>query len=168
MKNVIAITAALILSATIAQANRIQGTVVGMQETYRDVIKEVPIQSCQNVEVPIYETRRTGGGGTADTLVGALIGGAIGNQFGNGNGKDAMTVLGAIVGADKANKNGGREETVIVGYRQQRQCSTTYSQQATQVRGDNVVTIDINGQQVNISTQQWYKKGTIVYLNVGL
>jgi uncharacterized protein YcfJ len=168
MKNVIAITAALILSATIAHAQRVQGTVVGMQETYRDVIKEVPIQSCKNIDVPIYETRRTGGGGTADTLVGALIGGAIGNQFGNGSGKDVATVLGAIVGADKANKNGGREETVIVGYRQQRQCSTTYSQQATQIRGDNVVTIDVNGQQVKFSTQKWYKTGTIVYLNVGL
>lgn len=38
-----------------------------------------------------------------ETFGGALIGGAIGNQFGGGRGRDVATVLGAIIGASAAN-----------------------------------------------------------------
>lgn len=131
------------------------------------LFSEVPIQTCNTVDVPIYETRRTGQASSGDALVGAIIGGAIGNQFGNGSGKDAMTVLGAIIGADKVNKK-GKDETVIVGYRQERQCRTTYTNKVSQVRGDNMVTVDIGGQTVRLYTQQWFKKGTTVYLNVDM
>jgi hypothetical protein len=78
-----------------------------------------------------------------------------------------MTVLGAIIGADKVNKK-GKQETVIVGYRQERQCRTTYTNKVSQVRGDNMVTVDIGGQTVRLYTQQWFKKGTTVYLNVDM
>jgi uncharacterized protein YcfJ len=167
MKNVIVIAAALLMTATASYSDQIQGTVVGMKETYRDVVREVPIQTCSNVDIPIYETRRTGQASSGDALVGAIIGGAIGNQLGNGSGKDAMTVLGAIIGADKVNKK-GKQETVIVGYRQERQCRTTYTNKVSQVRGDNMVTVDIGGQTVRLYTQQWFKNGTTVYLNVDM
>ncbi len=167
MKNVLAIAAALLMTATVSAAEQVRGTVIGMKETYRDVVREVPIQTCNTVDVPIYETRRTGQASSGDALVGAIIGGAIGNQFGNGSGKDAMTVLGAIIGADKVNKK-GKDETVIVGYRQERQCRTTYTNKVSQVRGDNMVTVDIGGQTVRLYTQQWFKKGTTVYLNVDM
>lgn len=167
MKNVLAVTAALLMTATVSYAEQVRGTVIGMKETYRDVVQEVPIQTCNTVDVPIYETRRTGQASSGDALVGAIIGGAIGNQFGNGSGKDAMTVLGAIIGADKVNKK-GKDETVIVGYRQERQCRTTYTNKVSQVRGDNMVTVDIGGQTVRLYTQQWFKNGTTVYLNVDM
>ena len=167
MKNVLVIATALLMTATVSYAEQVRGTVIGMKETYRDVVREVPIQTCSNVDVPIYETRRTGQASSGDALVGAIIGGAIGNQLGNGSGKDAMTVLGAIIGADKVNKK-GKQETVIVGYRQERQCRTTYTNKVSQVRGDNMVTVDIGGQTVRLYTQQWFKKGTTVYLNVDM
>ena len=170
MKNLLIATATLALMSTSAMADRLQATVVGMQETYRSVVKETPVQSCNNVEVPIYETRRIGGqASTGDTLAGALIGGVIGNQFGGGKGKDAATVLGAILGADVANKNSSRQETVIVGYRQQQQCTTSYQGKQTEVRGRNLVTVETDsGDRFTFKTQQWYKKGTIVFLNVSM
>lgn len=42
------------------------------------------------------------------TIAGTVIGGAIGRQFGKGNGRDAMTVLGAIAGG-MIGGNVGRE-----------------------------------------------------------
>ena len=171
MKNILTIATALTMFGSVAIADqRIQASVVSMQETYNTVSKQVPVQSCNTVEVPIYETRRIGGqASTGDTLAGALIGGVIGNQFGGGKGKDAATVLGAILGADVANKKGGRQETVIVGYRQQQQCTTTYQQKETQQRGQNRVTVETdNGERFTFKTNQWYKRGTIVFLNVSL
>ena len=169
MKKLVMIAAVMSMFGSAAFANqRIQATVVDMQETYRDVVKQVPVQSCSVVDVPIYKEVVTGGASTGDVLAGAIIGGVIGNQFGNGKGKDAMTVLGAIVGADSANKNGSRE-TVIVGYRQQQQCSTSYSNQQVSVRGNNIVTVETDdGNEYKFETQGWYKIGTVVFLNVTL
>ena len=170
MKTLLIATAAIALMSTSAMAQRIQAKVVDMQESYTNVVKQVPVENCNVVEVPIYETRRIGGqASTGDTLAGALIGGVIGNQFGGGKGKDAATVLGAILGADAANKKGGRQETVIVGYRQQQQCTTTYQQQQVKQRGQNIVTVrSSDGQQFEFNTNGWYTKGTVVFLDVSL
>ena len=59
---------------------------------------------CRVNQVPIYGSVKNGQASTGDTIVGAIIGGAVGNQFGGGKGNDAATVLGAIIGADVANK----------------------------------------------------------------
>lgn len=169
MKKLLIATAAIALMSTSAMAQRIQAKVVDMQESYATVTKQVPVESCNVVEVPIYETRRIGQASTGDTLAGALIGGVIGNQFGNGSGKDAATVLGAILGADAANKKGGKQETVIVGYRQQQQCTTSYQQQQVKQRVQNIVTVKAdNGQRYEFNTNGWYAKGTIVFLDVTL
>lgn len=81
---------------------------------------------CETVEVPIYGYKDSNAS-TGDAIVGAIIGGAIGNQFGSGSGKDAMTVLGAIAGADVANKKGRSEH--VTGYRLEQRCNkvTTYT-----------------------------------------
>jgi uncharacterized protein YcfJ len=61
---------------------------------------------------PIYETVRTrvpeehcdgrvvrdGGDPTGGTVLGAIVGAALGNQVGKGDGRDAATVAGAVVG----------------------------------------------------------------------
>ncbi len=39
------------------------------------------------------------------TFGGALIGGAIGNQFGSGSGRDVATILGAVIGGSIAREN---------------------------------------------------------------
>ena len=75
-------------------------------------------RTCSEVDVPIYSN--TGKAQTGEVLGGAIIGGILGNQVGGGKGKDAATILGAILGADFANKKGGQQ--TIVGYKQVEQC----------------------------------------------
>lgn len=68
--------------------------------------------SCGTVESVTAETRQGQVNGVAvgnqtigiGTVAGGLIGGLVGNQLGNGNGKTAMTVLGAAGGAYAGNK----------------------------------------------------------------
>lgn len=48
------------------------------------------------------------GNAVAYTMVGGALGGLAGNQFGEGSGKDAMTALGAVVGAVEGNKLAAR------------------------------------------------------------
>jgi uncharacterized protein YcfJ len=56
---------------------------------------------------------------TTRTLIGALIGGAIGNQVGDGSGRTAATVAGAVVGGAIGKNSGGdrRDESGYDRYR---------------------------------------------------
>ena len=67
-------------------------------ETYKTVIKQIPYR----VEVCQDRVQHSGDGSATNELVGALFGGAIGNSFGKGDGKDAMTLFGALMGASLA------------------------------------------------------------------
>lgn len=49
---------------------------------------------CEQVPNPAWRPVTAG-----ETLVGAGIGGFVGSKFGDGDGKDAMTVVGALIGA---------------------------------------------------------------------
>ncbi len=45
---------------------------------------------------------------------GALVGGIIGNQFGDGHGRDIATVLGAIIGGNIANEQNSKSKERII------------------------------------------------------
>jgi uncharacterized protein YcfJ len=144
----LALTAMLVTVAVPAAAEySINATVT---DHFRTVTRDVPVTEhvCQTVEVPVYGNKAS----TGDTIVGAIIGGAIGNQFGGGSGKDAMTVLGAIAGADIANKNGQR----IVGYRLEEQCQnvTTYSTTQEQVYSHSTITWREDGRKISLDFQR--------------
>lgn len=129
----IALALALVLAASSvawAETRTVYGRITHVEPIYSNVYVDVPQTVCYDIEVPV--TGRTTAS-TGDVLAGAIIGGAIGNQFGGGSGKDAATVLGAIIGADVANKNG---RSVVTGYRVERECSTQYvSDVQTEISG---------------------------------
>jgi len=64
---------------------------------------------------PIVEADTTGVGAVA----GGALGGVLGHQFGKGNGKTAMTVLGAVGGAMAGHQVEKAHNTRVVGYRVQ-------------------------------------------------
>jgi uncharacterized protein YcfJ len=65
---------------------------------YKSVVKQVPydVEVCKRVH------QGTGDGSATNEIIGAIFGGVIGNQFGEGDGKDAMTLAGIILGASLA------------------------------------------------------------------
>jgi len=65
---------------------------------YKNVIKQVPYE----VEVCNQVRQGTGDGSATNEIIGGIIGGAIGNKFGEGDGKDAMTLAGIFLGASLA------------------------------------------------------------------
>jgi len=74
-------------------------TVTSVEKVYKQYMVEEPYQDCY-----IKETLQQSGDGSAtNEIMGAILGGAIGNQFGEGDGKDAMTLAGIFLGASIAN-----------------------------------------------------------------
>ena len=84
-----------------------EAPVVNVEPIVRQVRVERPRRECWNEEV--YEEHRGPGYGPGNaghrrgtagpTIAGGIVGGVIGRQFGSGSGRDAMTLLGTLVGA---------------------------------------------------------------------
>ena len=101
----------LLISATPAQADHDRdreavwayAKVVDVDPIYREVRVREPRQVCE--EVPVVErTHYRGGTDPGRVLVGAVIGGVIGHQFGSGGGNTAAAIVGAVGGAYVGNQ----------------------------------------------------------------
>jgi uncharacterized protein YcfJ len=72
--------------------------VLSAEPIVRYVTVKTPVRECFE-DVEYYTVRRDRPGVGASTLLGAVVGGVIGHQFGSGRGNDAATVAGTVVGA---------------------------------------------------------------------
>jgi uncharacterized protein YcfJ len=105
--------------------------VLAVQPLYETVVVESPVTACHRE----YVDRRVAQGSVAGpTLAGAIIGAAIGRQFGDGSGRDALTVIGAVAGSavanDRALKRSGRVAPLAVVREPVERCTTQYRRHA--------------------------------------
>ena len=89
--------------------------------SYQQVCTQVPVE------------RRSQGGGA----VGAILGAAIGNQIGDGRGRDIATAAGAVIGGQMGSQNDG---TTV-------EMQTRCSQQPIQVLSGEFVTFEYRGRR---------------------
>jgi uncharacterized protein YcfJ len=150
--------------ATAAQAQTEFATITKITPNYQNISTPRHRTDCNIIEVPVYGSQ--GQSSIGDTVLGAVIGGAVGNQFGGGRGKDAMTVLGAIVGADVANKRGGQQQ--IVGYRQEQVCqNVTFYETQEQIK-NYTITYEWNGMRGRTVTYNNYRVGDSIPVTVSI
>jgi uncharacterized protein YcfJ len=142
MKKLIALfTVALSMSA-MASTPIQNGVVI---DNYKTIIKQIPYR----VEVCQDRVQPAGDGSATNELVGALFGGAIGNSFGKGDGKDAMTLFGALMGAsiahDEELKNNPGTKTVTVC-----DVQTRYEESTSKVYSHSTITFSSNGRKYSL------------------
>lgn len=123
--------------------------VVSVDPIIEQVDEPVSREVCWNEPVERYEPRyryvdRRDRDNTGATLLGALIGGAIGNNFGHGDGRRAATIAGAVIGGAIANDEARRPRYRDVGGRyvrdEERRCEVR-----TEYRSDErVVGYDVS------------------------
>jgi len=150
MKKLLSVLAVLSI-ASVAGAQEI-GKVISSMQVIQQV--SVPRQVCSQEQVAVQPNKS--GAGAA---MGAIAGGAIGNQIGGGSGKAAATILGIFGGAILGDKIEGApaSQTQIV------QNCTTQNMIENRVIGFNV-TYEFNGKQYNV--QMPHDPGSTVKLNV--
>lgn len=126
----------------LAAAGAVQAQEVGRVLSSTPVIQQVavPRQVCSNQPVAV-EQPNSGAGG----IMGAIAGGAIGNQIGGGSGRGVATVLGVLGGAVLGNRIEGSGTQV----QNVQQCSTQtfYENRAVSY---NVV-YEYNGKQYTVT-----------------
>jgi uncharacterized protein YcfJ len=105
--------------------------VVSVRPIVRYVTVTTPVRECWQ-DTEYYTADRRPAGSAGSTLVGAIVGGVVGHQFGSGRGNDAATVAGSLIGAaignDVARRRANGYEAVQYS-RPVTRCETHYSEQ---------------------------------------
>ena len=97
------------------------GRVVRAQPIYQQIAVKVPSQACR-VETYAYKERSRSGDSFTGTVVGGLLGAALGHELGNGRG--GATAVGGLIGASVGNNASKGGSTTR--YRDEEVCSTRY------------------------------------------
>jgi uncharacterized protein YcfJ len=165
------ITVGLTAFNAFAENYTVQGTVVEANPVYQTVTKQVPTQTCQMVQVPVYGNGSQGNGGTLGLnnnfdIGGAIIGGILGNNVTKNveNGGAAGAIIGGLIGSQRNKQN----SQTVVGYRQEQRCATSYTQQSEQVLGYTQIVVDAGGYKVTANTKRSVKVGDVVNVGVAL
>lgn len=151
--NKLALALGIMFTATAANADH-TGIITAVHPSYIQEKVTYYQDVCYNVEVPIYGNAPASGG---EVIAGAIIGGAIGNQFGGGSGNDIMTALGAIVGAETASRSNR-----VIGYQVQTQCSQEPYTEIQHVQDGYDITYNVRGKFYSFHTYKKYKVGDTV------
>ncbi|HEX7341550.1 MAG TPA: glycine zipper 2TM domain-containing protein [Rhodanobacteraceae bacterium] len=104
-------------------------SVTRVDPIYQTVSIATPHQQCYQQPVE----RREGGSHAAGTILGAIVGGVLGNTIGKGDGRQAATAVGAVVGGAVGNKVASGNDQVV-------QDSVTRCQQVQDVSQEQRIT----------------------------
>ena len=143
MKKLIALFT-IALSTTTMASNPYSTDTAVVFDHYKNVIQQTPYR----VEVCQDRVQHSGDGSATNELVGALFGGAIGNSFGKGDGKDAMTLFGALMGASLAHDDElakGPTKTVTVC-----DVETRYEESVSEVYSHSTITFGLKGREYSL------------------
>ena len=143
--------AALFLGTQLAMAGSFTdyATVTSVEKVYKQYMVEEPYQECY-----IKETLQNQGDGSAtNEIMGAILGGAIGNQMGKGDGKEVMTLAGIVLGASMANDAEKANSTgqVVVS---QEVCETKVKNTIEKRLSHYLVHIDYEGRDLSFKSKK--------------
>ena len=123
-------------------------TVTSVEKVYKQYMVDEPYQDCY-----IKETIQNGDGSATNEIMGAILGGAIGNQFGEGDGNDAMTLAGIFLGASIANdaEKANATNQVVVS---QEVCVNKVRQKIERRLSHYKVYVEYEGREVSFSSKK--------------
>ncbi len=129
-----------------------EARVISADPVYQSVRVSTPRQECW--DEPVYHAAQSSTSRTPEIL-GAIIGGAIGNEFGHGSGRDIATIAGAVLGGSvghdiKSNKQ--NHSGKLAGYEEK--CRTVKSHKHEERLDGYNVRYRYNGEIFSTHTKQ--------------
>ncbi len=129
----------------------VSARVVNVEPLVRYVTVNRPREQCWD-EVVRQPVRRYGVAGT--TAAGSVVGAAIGRQFGSGNDRDALTVLGAVAGGVVARQHALRNNAGVARDVAVQRCEVVRDRVTEQVVDGYLVTYRLDGRNYQMQTQR--------------
>jgi uncharacterized protein YcfJ len=129
----------------------VSARVVDVEPLVRYVTVDRPREQCWNevVREPAPSARVVGA-----TAAGTIIGGAIGHQFGSGNDRDALTVLGAVAGGAVAHHRAVAREGYATRDVTVQRCQVVHERVREPVSDGYLVTYRLEGQRYTMRTDR--------------
>ena len=152
VKSLVLIPLLLGTQLVIAASYTDYATVTAVEKVYKQYRIEEPYQECY-----IIETLQDQGDGSAtNEIIGAILGGAIGNKIGENSsdsGKDVLTLAGIVLGASMANDAEKANSTgqVVVS---QEVCETKVKTSFVKKLSHYLVHINYEGRDLALSTKK--------------
>ena len=149
VKNLVLISLFLGTQMALAGSFTDYATVTSVEKVYKQYMTEEPYQECY-----IKETLQNSGDGSAtNEIMGAILGGAIGNKLGEGDGKEVMTLAGIVLGASLANdaeKNNLSGQVVV----SQEVCETKVKKSIEKRLSHYLVNISYEGRDLSFASKR--------------
>lgn len=165
MNKIIYWASAIAVIAAPALADTRTARVTHVEPNYVNGSVQVPETRCETVQVPIYGTVQRQGNAGEGALAGMIIGGLIGDAANGSDGAAAGAVIGGIIGA---NRSQNRTETVVTGYRNERQCNQVMVQQNQRQIRNYQITYEWNGVRGQSYTYNHYRVGDVIPVTVSV
>ena len=167
MKNILITACVSLLAATSAYAGKydlprviqdsfvVDGKVVSSRPNIRTYTVRVPTEVCWTEKAKVNKSS----GNSGNPLLGAIIGGVIGNQIGDGSGRKIATVTGALIGAAAGSDNGKGES---YHYQDVERCKVEYTRE-TKFEADGYVTkVEVLGKTISQKTKREFDVGSYI------
>lgn len=129
----------------------VSARVVGVEPVVRYVTVDRPRQQCWD-EIVREPVRPYGVAG--QTAAGSIVGAAIGRQFGSGNDRDILTVLGAVAGGAVARERAIRNGAGAVRDVAVQRCEVVHDRVSEQVVDGYLVTYRLDGRNYTLRTDR--------------
>ena len=129
----------------------VSARVVGVEPMVRYVTVNRPREQCWN-EVVHEPVRPYGVAGP--TFAGSVIGAAIGRQFGSGNDRDALTVIGAVAGGAVAHQRAVRNGAAATREVSVQRCEVVNDRVTEQIVDGYLVTYRYDGRNYTMRTDR--------------
>jgi uncharacterized protein YcfJ len=165
MKRILSILSLVAMGACATPAAAEKAIITEVEPNWTQVTRNVPVETCNMAQVPIYDRVQGQGATGLEVLFGALFGGLAGKAITD---KDEGAAAGAVIGGVVAAEAGRAPQLRIVGYENKEICTTRYVNRTESVVKDYTIYYEWQGQYGSSIVKQQYFVDDYVDVNVSI
>jgi len=165
MKKILSILSLVAMGACAAPAAAEKATITAVEPSWTQVTRNVPVETCNMSQVPIYEPVNGQGATGLDVLFGALFGGLAGKALTD---KDEGAAAGAVIGGVVAAEAGRAPQLRIVGYENKEICTTRYVNRTESIVKNYTIFYEWSGHYGSSVVNEQYIEGDYVDVDVSI
>jgi len=165
MKKILSILSLVAMGACAAPAAAEKAIITEVEPNWTQVTRNVPVETCNMAQVPVYDRVQGQGATGLEVLFGALFGGLAGKAITD---KDEGAAAGAIIGGAVAAEAGRAPQLRIVGYENKEICTTRYVNRTESIVKNYTIFYEWSGHYGSSVVNEQYIEGDYVDVDVSI